>query len=474
MNTVLPFTRESTVSFVKRASSGSWVGRSVRRGLVGFLGFQHDRRLALKALALSASKSDVHSVFSGLVLMTYHGVVLLMSGWQADPGRIVREYEGCVARCVRVLSSFILLWTFCGSFDPCFTSPSLGWAAASPDFASLFVELNADSVIRLCRVEARYPEGALWILNRAKIMRMTQDPEGAIGVLKEGLREGRKTTFAQADTMLWFELAWTLLQERKYEEAANAFVKMTELNSWYVFSPLPPSPSLPISLSPLPSPSSLLPFPFLPHCLTLTHTHTHPPQPNPPAPNKTSHPPPPTSTASSPKRLRLRAPSGRSSTPSILDWRESGRSWMMSVWSMISESAFYLLNFSKEGGIYRADMDMVYGSYTYELCVFREAKQKPKKGGSTFSLGRYSSWNTEAPPATPEYYSKQYYKHGTRCWNGPERSVVVLWTCGTENAVTSVAELEKCEYQYTATTPALCLPPSAGDNNGKGKAHEEL
>lgn len=67
------------------------------------MGFQHDRRLALRALALSASKSDVHSVFSGLVLMTYHGVVLLMSGWQADVERIVREYESIVARYVSFL-----------------------------------------------------------------------------------------------------------------------------------------------------------------------------------------------------------------------------------------------------------------------------------------------------------------------------------------------------------------------------------
>ncbi|TEB21864.1 mitochondrial outer membrane protein IML2 [Coprinellus micaceus] len=149
------------------------------QGLVGFLGFQHDRPLALKALALSASKSDVHSVFSGLVLMTYHGVVLLLGGWQADVRGRVEEYEGVVAR-----------------------------------------------------VEKRYPDGALWILNRAKILRMTLDPEGAIRVLKEGLREGRERSFKQADMMLWFELAWTLLQERKFEEAAEAFVKMTELNSW--------------------------------------------------------------------------------------------------------------------------------------------------------------------------------------------------------------------------------------------------
>jgi protein kinase C substrate 80K-H len=30
--------------------------------------------------------------------------------------------------------------------------------------------------------------------------------------------------------------------------------------------------------------------------------------------------------------------------------------------------------------------------------------------------------------------------------------------CGTENALLSVAELEKCEYEITGTSPALCLP----------------
>ena len=84
-------------------------------------------------------------------------------------------------------------------------------------------------------------------------------------------------------------------------------------------------------------------------------------------------------------------------------------------------------------------------SYTYELCFFKEAKQIPSRGGSTFSLGyvssfsissagvtdskrsRFDSWNKDpnVKPGTPEYYSKMHYKHGTRCWNGPERSVVV-------------------------------------------------
>ena len=30
--------------------------------------------------------------------------------------------------------------------------------------------------------------------------------------------------------------------------------------------------------------------------------------------------------------------------------------------------------------------------------------------------------------------------------------------CGTENAIHTVEELEKCEYQLTGTSPALCLP----------------
>jgi Glucosidase II beta subunit-like protein len=44
----------------------------------------------------------------------------------------------------------------------------------------------------------------------------------------------------------------------------------------------------------------------------------------------------------------------------------------------------------------------------------------------------------------------------------------LLLTCGTENALLTVAELEKCEYQFTGTTPALCLPVAV-DMEGKGR-----
>ncbi|KAF7301624.1 hypothetical protein MIND_00727900 [Mycena indigotica] len=111
------------------------------------------------------------------------------------------------------------------------------------------------------------------------------------------------------------------------------------------------------------------------------------------------------------------------------------------------------------------------GEYTYEICMFDEARQKPNKGGQTFSLGKFSSWNPspDVKPGEPAFYEKQVYNQGTRCWNGPERSVVLVMSCGTENAILTVQELEKCEYQITGTSPALCLPLDA-----KVEAREEL
>ncbi|KAH9843751.1 glucosidase II beta subunit-like-domain-containing protein [Rhodofomes roseus] len=105
------------------------------------------------------------------------------------------------------------------------------------------------------------------------------------------------------------------------------------------------------------------------------------------------------------------------------------------------------------------------GEYTYEVCLFGEAKQKPNKGGSFQSLGKFTHWNN-APgvePGSPEYYGKQHYERGSKCWNGPQRSVTVLMSCGTENALFTVAEPEKCEYQLTMTSPALCLPLSESE-----------
>ncbi|KAF4616007.1 hypothetical protein D9613_011454 [Agrocybe pediades] len=113
------------------------------------------------------------------------------------------------------------------------------------------------------------------------------------------------------------------------------------------------------------------------------------------------------------------------------------------------------------------------GDYTYEVCMFKEIKQKPNNGGQTFSLGKFESWNpsSDVKPGEPAYYQKQVYKHGTRCWNGPERNTVLLLTCGEENEILTVQELEKCEYQFTGTSPALCLPVEGDSKKG---TREEL
>ncbi|CAK5283493.1 unnamed protein product [Mycena citricolor] len=166
------------------------------QSVVGIFGFKYDRALALQALAISAgvhtliegdggtasAGTDVHGVFAGLTLMTFHGVVLLLSGYQADEAKTVRTYKTIV-----------------------------------------------DSI------QARYPTGALWVLNRAKILRMTGEPDEAISVLQAALSaedNGDVKRFVQADTLLVFELAWTLLSQRQFEEAAEAFIRMTALNSW--------------------------------------------------------------------------------------------------------------------------------------------------------------------------------------------------------------------------------------------------
>ncbi|KAF8638147.1 hypothetical protein AX17_002420 [Amanita inopinata Kibby_2008] len=156
----------------------SLLPKKVQR-MVGFFGFKYDRKLALHALSVAAAKSDSHSVFAGLVLMSYWNIVLFMSGWQGNREKLMKEY--------RAINEPIL---------------------------------------------ARYPTGSLWSLNRAKILRLSNDPEGAIAVLQEGIRPGRVHLFKQADTLLVFELAWTLLGQQRYQEAAEMFQKMKEMNSW--------------------------------------------------------------------------------------------------------------------------------------------------------------------------------------------------------------------------------------------------
>ncbi|KAF8932324.1 hypothetical protein BGZ52_010460 [Haplosporangium bisporale] len=53
-------------------------------------------------------------------------------------------------------------------------------------------------------------------------------------------------------------------------------------------------------------------------------------------------------------------------------------------------------------------------------------------------------------------YDTQLYTGGVKCWNGPDRSVKVVMSCGTKNEIIAVSEPNKCEYLFKLRTPAAC------------------
>ncbi|KDQ54509.1 hypothetical protein JAAARDRAFT_135215, partial [Jaapia argillacea MUCL 33604] len=132
-------------------------------------GYNHDRKFTLQVLSVSVAEKDIHAVFAGLSLMTYHEVVLLLSGYQADEACMIEQYRVIVDN-----------------------------------------------------VSERYPTGSFWILNH--ILRMSGDAEGAIKVLQDGLLPDRPHLFVQANALSIFELAWMLLSQRRITEMNNWLV----------------------------------------------------------------------------------------------------------------------------------------------------------------------------------------------------------------------------------------------------------
>ncbi|KAG0329920.1 hypothetical protein BGZ99_010031 [Dissophora globulifera] len=111
--------------------------------------------------------------------------------------------------------------------------------------------------------------------------------------------------------------------------------------------------------------------------------------------------------------------------------------------------------------------------YTYSVCLFGDANQRSQ---TTTFLGKFSTW-------VGDNYDTQLYSGGTKCWNGPDRSVKLVMSCGTENKILSVSEPEKCEYLFKLQTPAVCpiLPDddiekeaAAPEKKGNTKNHDEL
>jgi protein kinase C substrate 80K-H len=129
-----------------------------------------------------------------------------------------------------------------------------------------------------------------------------------------------------------------------------------------------------------------------------------------------------------------------------------------------------------------------FGDYTYEYCFLDKAHQISKKDGSRTSLGNFQHIVTEdlqtKNQASGVFVSvveeegheeplsgvSLKHEHGTRCWNGPERSVEVGLYCAQLEELRSVSETEKCVYKFEVGTAAVCEDPAAA----KGAVKDEL
>jgi len=73
-----------------------------------------------------------------------------------------------------------------------------------------------------------------------------------------------------------------------------------------------------------------------------------------------------------------------------------------------------------------------------------------------YNIRTWGKWT--GPPEDP--YSEIVFEHGSSCWNGPERSMIVRFSCGPEEKILSVSEPAKCEYLMIMETSALCPEPN--------------
>ncbi|KAJ2777186.1 hypothetical protein GGI15_004589 [Coemansia interrupta] len=99
------------------------------------------------------------------------------------------------------------------------------------------------------------------------------------------------------------------------------------------------------------------------------------------------------------------------------------------------------------------------GEYTYEVCLLDRATQISNKDGSRQSLGSFGGFG-EASGAVD--YKVHKYTAGTKCWNGPQRSLTASFECAEEVKLLAVSEPEKCEYHAKMAGPFGC-PLQAAD-----------
>jgi protein kinase C substrate 80K-H len=123
------------------------------------------------------------------------------------------------------------------------------------------------------------------------------------------------------------------------------------------------------------------------------------------------------------------------------------------------------------------------GEYTYELCHMNKITQKSKKNGahSNNHMGNFNHFDKVTVNEEVRADGKglgsgervaMKYENGAHCWNGPNRSVMVVLACAENEEVWKVTEEEKCVYRMEVGTPAVCENPAAVKSAGSGAGQE--
>ncbi|KAL8873325.1 MAG: hypothetical protein Q9174_001184 [Haloplaca sp. 1 TL-2023] len=121
------------------------------------------------------------------------------------------------------------------------------------------------------------------------------------------------------------------------------------------------------------------------------------------------------------------------------------------------------------------------GEYKYELCWLEKTTQKSKKGGSHTGMGNFVRIDSvtvddDVPPDGKGLGSgvrvALRYENGQHCWNGPNRSTLVVLACAEQDEIWKVSEEEKCVYRMEVGTPAVC--EVQGQAKEKDGAKDEL
>lgn len=90
------------------------------------------------------------------------------------------------------------------------------------------------------------------------------------------------------------------------------------------------------------------------------------------------------------------------------------------------------------------------GKYVYEVCIDGQAHQKDIGQSHGTSLGHWEGMSMENGKRVMSW------KHGQKCWNGPQRSASVVVTCGSQTKILTADEPDTCRYVLEMESPIAC------------------